>query len=246
MVGWLSPNVVAPLVRRIGFAVLALVLITACQTTAGGPPRDKWVKMPKDLLRLQVDGGFYGDTIRSLGSEAEAAWGTGKGSQRYIERLTFSGPSYVMSLHLRMLPKGWYWTVPESVVGLQDDLQSLYGWTLGNDITMDGINVVRTGFSRSFFARFKSKGRDCAGIMLASRVGVVSNQFRNTIVGYLCTAVSGVGSLKDETILEMLRAVQIVDPYYNGDGFSDEQIEFFKGKQGGVVRVRPGPIQGAG
>lgn len=217
--------------------MLVAALLSACQTT-GGPPRDEWVKLPKDLLRMEVDSDFYGGRIEALGSEAEAAWLTGGRSQRYLERLTFSGPRYVLSLHLRMLPKGWHWTVPESVVGLQDDLRDLYGWTLGEDIELGAISVVRTGFPRSFYARFSSKGRQCAGMMIASGVGGLSNSFRNTVIAYICASAGSASSLSEETIVAMMQALRIKDAYYNGGGFSDEQIRYFKGKQEGVVLRR--------
>ncbi len=194
--------------------------------------------MPKDLLRLRVDSVFYAQAIDALGSEAEVAWTTSKGSQGYHERLTFSGPGYVMSLNLRMLPKGWRWTVPESVIGLQDDLRRLYGWALGDGIVLDGITTVKSGFPRSFYSRFTSNGRECGGVMIASRVANLSNSFRNTVVGYVCASAGSTSSLTDDVIEAMIRAVEISDPYYNGDGFSDEQLEYFKGKQGGVVLLR--------
>ncbi|RVU38654.1 hypothetical protein EOI86_05095 [Hwanghaeella grinnelliae] len=222
-----------------------LALVTACQTTAGGPPRDEWVKVPKDLLRLQVADDFYAKRIDALGSEAEVAWLTAKGNQKYFERLTFRGPSYLMSLHLRMLPTGWYWTVPESAIGLQGDLGIFYDWALG-DVDLAGISVVQTGFPRSFYARFTSKGRDCAGVMIASRVAGLSNSFQNTIVGFLCASAGSASSLSDDTIRAMIFAVSINDPYYNGDGFSDEQIEYFKGQQKGIVLYRPNFVPGQG
>lgn len=223
---------------RMAAAFAALALVCACQTTAGGPPRDEYVSMPKDLLRLQVDDKFYGGEIDALGSDAEVAWSTSKGSQGYHERITFSGPQYIMSLNLRMLPDGWAWTVPESVIGLQDDLVYLYGWTLGKDIQLNAITPVRTGFPRSFYARFSSKGRDCVGVMIASNVAVVSNNFRNTVVGYLCASAGTASTLRGATIDAMMHAITIQDPYYNGEGFSDEQIRYFKGRQQGVVMNR--------
>jgi|GEM_PF-2689055 len=244
--GLLPRKVILRFFRRAGLPLLALGVLAGCQTTSGGPPRDKWVDMPKDLLRLQVDSDFYARKIDALGSKAEVAWLTGKGNQKYFERLTFSGPSHIMSLHLRMLPKGWYWTAPESVIGLQDDLDTFYGWALGDDIKLDSITVVKTGFPRSFYARFSSKGRDCAGVMIASRVAVLSNSFHNTIVGYLCASAGSASSLSDDAVEAMMHAVTIEAPYYDGDGFSDEQLEYFKGRQGGVVLRRPGVPKNTG
>ena len=244
--GVCRPDSFAARLRRWGCVLIMLALGTACQTTAGGPPRDEWVDVPKDLLRLQVADDFYANRIDALGSEAEVAWLTGKGNQKYFERLTFSGPTHVMSLHLRMLPTGWYWTAPESAVGLQEDLEIFYDWALGDSIELGAISVVQTGFPRSFYARFSSKGRDCAGVMIASRVASLSNSFQNTIVGYLCASAGSASSLSKDTIRAMMLSVSIDDPYYNGDGFSDEQIDYFKGQQKGVVLYQPNAAEGQG
>lgn len=223
------------IISKLAFLVIALEFLAACQTVPGGPPRDKYVGMPKDLLRLKIDQEFYGGTIDALSSTAEVAWTTNKGAQGYYERVTFGGTRYLASINLRMLPKGWYWTVPESVHGLQEDLDNHYGHLLGKDIRLGGITTVRTGFPRSFYARFSSKGRDCAGVMIASNVGTISYSFRNTVVGFLCASAGSSSSLAEETIQEFVKAITIDDPYYNGEGFSDEQIDYFKGKQRGVV-----------
>lgn len=232
------------LVRGIA-ATLTLVFVTACQTTSGGLPRDKWVDLPKDLLRLQVDGEFFTQEVDAVGIEAEAAWLTAKGNQKYFERLTFSGPGYVGSLHLRMLPDGWYWTVQESAFGLQNDLETFYDRVLGSDFQVGSIATVRTGFPRSFYAKFTSKGRECAGILAASNVGGVSGDFRNIVVGYICASRGSASSLSDVTVEALLNAMSLEDPYYNGNGFSDEQVEYFKANNLGAVSRIAAPLQGA-
>ena len=213
---------------KLAALIFAPFLLGACQT-ASGIERDTYHSVPVDLLRLQLDRQFQETVVKAGEVDAFVNWVTSKSASPYYENLTVRGADYEINVNLRMLPKGWHWTVQESTHDLRKDLQAIYHRFLPVNLSLGSHIDIPTNFMRSFYARFEMNGRSCAGAMIATVPGVLPNQFRNTVISYICVARGSNARLDRRVIQQFFDAISITDPYYNGGGFSSEQVEFLKG-----------------
>lgn len=220
---------------RIGpaLAVLSCLLASACQTSTG-IERNEFHSVPAHLLRLQLDEKFQNEVIQPVAVDAVVNWAQQKSANPYYENLTVRGHVYEINMHLIMLPGGWTWNIQESTHDLRKNLLSVYHRFLQQNISLGRHVNVPTDFMRSFYARFESNGRECAGAMIATVPGALPNEFRDTLISYICAAGGSEGGLSDATIQRFFDAISISDIYYNGDGFSAEQIEYLKGQLTGT------------